>query len=143
LEVQDRGNRFLFQQSAKRLDVFLPDSARYGQNNDIFLSQDPINSAAHRGDIFPDPNWAKPRSSVRRMQSGDHSQVLENKTLVAPMSDENIANVADFAGFVDFAKRSATARTVQIRRYQCYRNLNWSLLIFKALILLASVDAGM
>src|SRR5579863_3934567 len=59
------------------------------------------------------------------------------------IGDDDIANVTDFAIFVDFARQSVTARPVQIRRYRCYRNLNCSLLIFKALILLASVDAGM
>jgi hypothetical protein len=83
LEVQDRGNRFLFQQPAKRLDVFLPDSARYGQHNDIFLSQDPINSAAHCGDVSPIRTEQNHGASIRREQSGDHSQVIEKKTLMA------------------------------------------------------------
>ncbi|HWY47733.1 MAG TPA: hypothetical protein VNX70_10145 [Bryobacteraceae bacterium] len=47
LEVQDRGDHLLLQQPSKRLNVFLPDPASYGQHDDIFISEDPIDSAAH------------------------------------------------------------------------------------------------
>jgi hypothetical protein len=92
--------------------VFLPDPARYGQHNDIFPRQDPINSAAHCGDVSPIRTGQNHGAAVRREQSGDHSQAIETKTLTVCMSDDDLANVADFAGFVDFARRLATARPV-------------------------------
>jgi len=59
------------------------------------------------------------------------------------MSDVDIANFADIADFAILAKRSASVPPLQTCRHQCARNLNWCRLILKALILLASVDAGM
>jgi hypothetical protein len=52
LEVQGRGDHLLFQQLSERLDVFLPDPARYDQHDEIFVIQYPIDSAAHSGDVL-------------------------------------------------------------------------------------------
>jgi hypothetical protein len=69
------------------------------------MSQDPIDSAAHGGDVSRSVLEQNYDASIRNEQSGDHSQVIETKMLMVWMRGDNIANVADFASFVDFVKR--------------------------------------
>jgi hypothetical protein len=98
--------------------VFLPDPASYGQHDDIFIGQDPIDSAAHWGDVFRSVP-GKLGAFVRRVlveplgseQSCGHSQAKENKWRIAWMSDVNIANFADIADFANFAKAVSLSAT--------------------------------
>jgi hypothetical protein len=73
LQIHRRGDRLLFQQASKYLDMFLRDAARDNQRNEILVSYDAVDFATH-GSVFFAP---------RRLHVLGRSQVVEKRPKLA------------------------------------------------------------
>jgi hypothetical protein len=131
LEIESQCTAFLFQEGPKRVHVVSCDPPTDAQNHTMLSDCLALDFAGH----------CKCLNGIVSELASLESKSLATRNLLKTKGQENVDAGAHLANHANSANSTSSASLIAMREY-VQRNLNWSLLIFKALMRVSRVDGG-